>query len=243
MIIEQIIPESKQNEIRGIVYSLDTGDNSEKQDAIKRILRSCGINQFRTGTNRICGYIDAYPEFAIKVAIDKRGVEDNDADIDLSEDCDLQGYVTPIYEANGLIEIAHRVKPFLSYADFKKHEDEAAQTLNTLSEKYLLDDVGPSQWANWGYCEELGCVIIDFAYLVRLEALDFTCCKPLDNGSECQGQLEYNNTMTALVCPECGATRTFGDIKNRDTNAIANAAMMRSIDKFNNECYDDAEYI
>lgn len=230
-IINNVFTQEVQNNIEKITYSLTIGDNMVKQEKIKNILRPLGFTTFKTGTNRICAFNEDHPDFAFKFAIDKRGIEDNEADVVIFDDPFVRGYVTPIYETNGLIEIAQRVKPFTSRRDFEENVDQIKSILSYLSDEYLLDDVGEIQWANWGIDAYGNAVILDFAYLERLEGMDLTCINrdPV-TGRVCGADLGYNDTLTALQCPVCGARRTFADVKNTIDQSDR---MMREINKTN----------
>lgn len=239
-IISSIIPQGVQDRIHDITYSLTIGDNGIKQEKIKGILREIGMNTFKTGTNRICAFDERYPEYAFKFAIDKRGVEDNNADAEIFEDPFVRGYVTAIYETNGLVEIAQRVKPFTSKRDFDNNVEQIQATLDHLGDKYLLDDVGEIQWANWGIDEYNNVVILDFAYLAELDGLDLTCVnRNPHTGRVCGADLEYNDTLTALQCPECGARRTFADVKN---TVDESTVFMRNVAKTNSDSWNADDY-
>lgn len=213
-LIYSVFNEAAIEAIEEVVHST-INDNSVRQNKIKDIMRSLGFRMFRTGTNRITGYHPSNDTVVYKVAIDIMGVKDNNSDVPLSQDVHLAQDITSIYEClDGIVLVAERVKQFESKAEMEPYRDAILRTIMRVQEKYLPDDIGEEQFMNYGLSLLYNRpVILDFAYLVLLEDLDLTCDGRGDNN--CGTDLVYNSSISELVCPRCGKSFTFYEIKNR----------------------------
>lgn len=216
-IIEKVISDEI---IERIEYTISSSiaDNAMKQRIIEEEMTKAGFDEFKAGTNRICCFHPGYPDKIFKIAIDKRGIADNLADIELFKDKDLTEYVTVLYESIGSIEVSERVKGLRSTSEMDEKFKEVADILRKVGSKFLLDDVWIDQFMNWGYSSiKNHMVILDYAYLFRKDRLDLHCVKMID-GSRCNGDLKYTTSMTEMVCRKCGRVYTFGELKDRAIN-------------------------
>lgn len=216
-IIEKVIPDDT---IDKIIHAINSpiADNALRQRIIEEEMSKLGFDEFKAGTNRICCFHPDYPQYIFKIAIDKRGVADNLADIELFKDPKLTEYVTVLYESIGEIEVSERVNGLRSSNELKEKFKEISETLKIVGKNFLLDDVWIDQFMNWGYSSlKNHMVILDYAYLFRKDRLDLKCVK-VQNGERCNGDLKYTNTMTEMVCRKCGRIYTFGELKDRAIN-------------------------
>lgn len=149
-------------------------------------------------TNRLALFIDGY---AFKFAMDRQGYKDNLMEFALSRE--LQPYVSKTYETNGYILVAEPVKT-MTMDDFHLRKIDILKTLETLSQDYLLGDVGyvKKNFTNWGIRDDGRVVILDYAYIHRATENLFTCDVCGD------GLLTYDSTFSYLRCSNATVCQT-----------------------------------
>lgn len=191
-------------------------DNNQKSTKILNTLDKFNVDYsyLGTGTNRVAVLIDGY---VFKIAMDRLGVNDNWAELSLTQE--LQPVVTKVYECNnnGLILVAEYVE-LISKSSFEERADEIRDILSTIADRYLLGDIGTvlKNYTNWGCRDDGDLVILDFAYIYRIEGKEMICGALLnEDGLECDGFLEYDDNFYYLICSKCGKKYLFTDIRMR----------------------------
>lgn len=193
---------------------VDVADNNDKAEMIKLLLPWEEFDELGTGTNRITFLHNG---FAIKIALDRRGLVDNFAEYKRS--AELPMYLAKTYETNMLINVAEYVN-MMDQREFQQNEVTIKQILTNLSKRYIFNDVGFSlkNSCNWGFRNsteigEFDIVILDYGYLYPLRGQDndlFVCPK-------CGGRIKWNANFTELHCnnPQCGMKYSPLQIRNR----------------------------
>lgn len=209
-LIQEIFNERLLYELNEICDSFDITDNNDRADAVIDLLITEGFEELGCGTNRICVEHENYP-YAIKIALDGRGVKDNNAERALSKEDPLIGCITTTYENNGLILLAEKVEVMKS-EDYDYFKSDIMEMMKYLSEYYVLNDIGPTTFRNWGIKDEKP-IIIDYAYLTKIEMAEIKRCIKKDDYDElCNGKLKYNAEFTHMVCKKCGRVYDLGKI-------------------------------
>lgn len=164
-------------------------------------------------TNRIAMFIDGY---AVKFAMDSQGYRDNLIEYSICNE--LQPYVTKSYETNGYIVVAECVR-LMTESEFVAKKQDILNILMTLSEDYLLGDVGFLQKnrTNWGVRDNGELVILDYAYCHRATENLFTC--PICG----EGVLTYTSDFDKLICTNrsvCHAVFTYNQRKQEQGDQV-----------------------
>ena len=196
MKIKSVIKTVFSDEILKLIGSVcDTrriDSNITKMKVVTELLKSKGIVFEIIGgaTNRLVINTKGY---LIKIAIDNQGYVDNLIEYSLSPE--LQPYVTKTYETNGYVLVAKYVKT-ITLDEFHLRRADILKVLETLSQDYLLGDVGyiDKNFTNWGVEDDGRVVILDYAYMHRGTENLFTCEVCGD------GFLRYDSTYTYLKC-------------------------------------------
>lgn len=183
-------------------------DNNLKVSAMLELLNKYNVDyvELGPGTNRLAVLIDNY---VFKIALDKWGMRDNLNEFTVSQE--LQPYVVKTYETNELISVCEYVT-LISREEFEEQKDVIRGILSILAESYLLGDVGTvsKNFCNWGYRDNGELVILDFAYIYRVQGDELLCSKD-------QSILEYDENFHNLRCPTCGKKYTFMDVRRKIT--------------------------
>lgn len=166
-------------------------------------------------TNRFVVQID---NLCYKFALDAQGYQDNMVEYSLSTE--LYPYVAKSYETNGYILVAELVKT-MELSDWNSHHYDITKILGSLSEDYLLGDVGyiSKNYTNWGIRGENEPVILDYAYIHRATQDLFIC--PVCGS----GILRYDYSYSLLTCNNhinCGASFSYTEIKERQGDSVDN---------------------
>lgn len=184
-------------------------DNNLKAEILSDALKVEGFEELGTGTNRIAFRKNGY---VYKIALDRRGLVDNFSEYKRSSEA--PEYFAKTYETNYLIAVAEYIN-LIEKNQFNENKRQIAIILKDLSEAYIFGDIGLSlkNYANWGYRDNGGLAILDYAYMHPIigneEALKCPKCK--------HGRLRYDNMFINLVCdnPTCQTKYTYMDIKRR----------------------------
>ena len=212
-IIAKVFDEETLNFFEKVATSA-VADNAVKQGGITEKLESLGFSKFGAGTNRLCAFNDKYPDYAFKIAIDRRGIADNLSDAELYQDQELVPYITELYETNGIVEVSEKVIGIRTKAEIKERLPEVGEILKKLINTYLLDDIWVTSFMNWGYSTKRNkMVILDYAYMCRKDKLYLKCTRKDSDGTRCGGDLTYTRNMLEMVCPVCGRHYSFGELK------------------------------
>ena len=189
-----------------VCKSVKISDNNQKTDMMIEVLNKHGLDyvELGPGTNRFAILIDNY---VFKIALDKWGIQDNLNEFTMSDE--LQPYVIKVYETNELI-LACEYITVISKEEFIDQKGNLQSILSILAESYLLGDVGtvPRNYLNWGYRDNGDLVILDFAYIYRINGDELLC-------SACNQFVEYDNNFHDLKCPKCNKKYTFIDLRKK----------------------------
>lgn len=193
-------------ELYDVCNSTLVSDNNLKVDTMINILNKYNKNyvELGPGTNRLAILID---NTVFKIALDRWGIQDNLNEFTMSQE--LQPYVTKTYETNGIM-VACEYVTVISYEEFVEREADMHKILGILADSYLLGDVGTikKNFRNWGYRDNGDLVILDFAYIYRVQGDEMVCPK-------CSEVLQYDDKFYNLSCPLCGRKYTFIDIRRK----------------------------
>lgn len=193
-------------DLYSICRNTRTSDNNIKVNMVIELLKAYEIDfvELGPGTNRLAILID---EYVYKIALDKWGIQDNINEFSNSKE--LQPFVVKTYETNGIISVCEYVT-VISKEEFMESKDSIRQILSILADSYLLGDVGSinKNFANWGYRDSGELVILDFAYIYRVQGSELLC-------SNDQTILEYDENFHNLFCPKCRKKYTFIDVRRK----------------------------
>ena len=183
--------------------------NNEKNILIKDLLKKKGIpfSSLGPGTNRMAVNIDGY---AVKFALDSDGMIDNRREFKYTKK--LQPYVIKVYECtqNGLIAVTEFVELF-TIDDFHMEKETLRKILQEVSGSYLIGDVGinSKNYVNWGRRNDGQIVMLDFAYIYSVSFKSFRC------SCDDMALLKYDDNFVKLICPVCGKSYDFADVRRR----------------------------
>lgn len=202
-----IMREEVLNDIRGIINDYTLTDNNQRADYISKLMKYYDYYEVGCGTNRIVFSHPDYEEYVFKIALDDRGIKDNNLEFELGKIIPEQ-YITKCYYNNSLISVSEKID-VMDKETMKKFKPEVMEILRSLSREFILNDVGHKQFLNWGVRDGKP-VILDYAYLRRITPdMEFICGY---NG--CEGKLAYTKNFSKFVCVECGCKRSFSEIED-----------------------------
>jgi len=193
-------------DLYNVCKSVKISDNNQKTNIMIEVLNKHKLDyvELGPGTNRFAILIDNY---VFKIALDKWGIQDNLNEFTMSDE--LQPYVIKVYETNELI-LACEYITVISKEEFIEQKGNLQSILSILAESYLLGDVGtvPRNYLNWGYRDNGDLVILDFAYIYRINGDELLC-------SVCNQFVDYDNNFHDLKCPKCNKKYTFIDLRKK----------------------------
>lgn len=193
--------------------SFTVTDNNERADRMMDILADEGFEEEGCGTNRLCVSHHDDDSLVFKIALDNRGVIDNNVEMYLNEE--LGDDVPKAYFNTGLICAEEKIHIFGSDL-FLAHYDECIDIINRLSCEYILNDVGPKSFYNWGINEETNKVqIADYAYLSRISDAVLTECE------KCGGRLSYTKDFSHFQCDDCDAVYELREVAGDPIDPLA----------------------
>lgn len=191
--------------------------DQEKQNELFNIIRKYKINAtpLGAGTNRYAFKLNGY---AVKFAYNTDGKIDNFKEFKMSPI--LQPNVIQCYEVSedGILLITEYIRPFSSFIEMTRYEDEIKKILNGLSQRYMFGDVGivSKNFANWG--TRIGYnqpVCLDFAYVYEVSSNLFACRKCKANA-----MMIPTDNYAQLKCPSCGSVSNFEEIRQKLGNDL-----------------------
>lgn len=185
-------------------------DNQSKANILEDELSYLGFRIISSGTNITVMENPVYPGVVFKFALDECGIADNFND-------EILQYRIPHFakvfarETLGLISVQQRYVWMDSnrMTDFR---DEIYELLEELKEKYIVADMSPKRFLNYGVDRNGEFVIIDGSDLYPLNYIpDPIRCKNLvgwdpdkEESIKCGGKLEYTDDFMWLKCKKCG---------------------------------------
>lgn len=182
--------EKSLKSISDVCGSFDITNNNERADEIAEIVRPFGFVNIGTGTNRTV--IAADDDYAIKIALDRRGIKDNYCEEYFNSVPELDRK-TIVYQNSGLIEFHNRVRTMDKY-DFEDYRDVIMEHLRRWSKIFLLNDLGETTFKNWGLDENDEPVLLDYANLTLVKHAAITHCK------KCGAPIVYDKQLLNFIC-------------------------------------------
>lgn len=191
--------------------SQDITDNNERADYIVRYLSQFGFSEVGCGTNRVVVKKDCDDTTVYKIALDKRGYKDNILENVLSRK--LQPYATVCFDNIGVISAQERVN-VMTKTDMYDNINTVRSILMNIGMVYVVHDVGPNAFMNWGFRDNGEIVILDYAYITPItKDMVFKCkAKQFGKPKRCGGQLIYTENYDKFMCMKCGAKFAISDI-------------------------------
>lgn len=200
--------------------------NHRRADVLSKYLKQFGFKELGCGTNRIVFTHVDIPDRAFKIALDSRGIMDNNMEEKLFND--LKDFVPQFYDNNGLILIAERVTPLKHSSDYYEYADDIQHVIDSIAPRYILNDIGPKSFLNWGVDNVGRFVILDYAYLTPMNGCRTLTCR------KCGSGLTYNTDLTMIKCTnkKCKAVYSIGDIAGSHVDTLTEMG-------FTDETFDD----
>ena len=193
--------------IHRVITSAKLSGNGEKRIfAIRDIMARRGFTQLAGGTNRSVFTHPNYPHIAVKVAIDNVGIHDNPAEY--NNQFILKPYCTKCFEvsADGAVGVFEKVGRIRNSVEFYQMWDDIYSLCEyfVTEKELLLEDFGIKFFMNWGIRYGFGPVLLDFPYVYDIDWNKLHCDRPNDDGTICNGNIDYDDRFDFLVCEKCG---------------------------------------
>lgn len=205
--------------IEEIINDVEDMDNNSRADRIAFLVSDAGLVELGCGTNRIVFEHPDYPNYVYKIGLDKRGVKDNNLEEELSKDIPEE-YRADCYANVGIISVQEKLK-VMNSDDMRENKDEVIEKLITLSSNFVLNDVGPKQFLNWGFKNGKP-ALLDYAYLRKITpGMEFICTY-----NDCGGQLAYTKNFANFKCIECGHKFSISEIQDEIYNLIESRGLV-----------------
>ena len=182
------------------------GNKRKKLDEIAKIMKPKGFSRLAGGTNRVVYYHPDIPDMIWKIATDDTGLNDNPSE--MYNQNFIKPYCCKVFSCHpsGVIASFERVERFVNYYEFECNRDCIFEIITKiLIGKYVLEDFGIDYFMNWGVRVGFGPVILDFPYIYELDGNKLKCGLRLEDGTICNGEIDYTPGFNKLVCTKCGA--------------------------------------
>lgn len=205
----EIFTPDLMSDLRTIMRSCS--DNQLKSDYVTRELHAYGFEDVGLGTNIVTMANPLYPGVVFKIALDDYGIADN------FNDCVLQD-VVPKYnrvltrDPSAMISVQER-QVLMTPAQRELFMPKILDLLSELKRYFLIADLSPDMYLNYGITREGDFRIIDGSDLYPLHQLkdEPRCTRLIGEGKKhagkfkyCEGKLKYTSDYKWLVCQKCG---------------------------------------
>lgn len=196
-------------ELHSIATSVKlAGKPQERYAAIDRVCKRRGLVKFGSGTNRVVYRHPEFPDILFKIASDAVGLGDNPAEF--RNQWILKPFVAKTFEISpcGTVALVERVIPITSREEFISIADDVFELITEwLVGEYVLADIGSEYFMNHGIRMGFGVVLLDYSYCYKLDGNKLYCRKKDPNSptGTCDGEIDYNDAFSKLVCTKCGA--------------------------------------
>ena len=178
-----------------------------KYEEIDKIMRNRGFRLLGRGTNRVCYRYLENSSICMKIAIDHIGVSDNPREFFVQEY--LKPHVAKVFHVDqtGTIAVCERVHGISTRQEFLQYSDKIYDLIRKkITSRYVVNDIGTQFFMNWGIRYSTGePVLLDYPYIFELDINKAKCMRPLDDGSLCCGDIDYDDGYNKLRCLKCGA--------------------------------------
>ena len=220
------LPTRLKQEIAGYVLQWGMTPTSRRLailDTFKKF--NVPVNELGTGTNRL---IVRYNGFALKIALDNEGIDDNRQEWVMSDKLGPDIRVPASHEISGGFKnlpdgskkilgghllVATYAPALTSWGEMQYNQRPIKKILKDWSKDFMLGDVGftKKNYANWGILNgKLVC--IDYAYVFPAEMKLFECICGNPN-------LEIiTDTYSSYKCPKCGQIFSDSELRSRISN-------------------------
>ena len=187
-----------------------SSDNYKKADFMLKELKPYGFYEIGEGTNILVVGNSRYPGVVFKIALDHNGIADNFND-------ELLQRVVPHYtrvfarHSTGIVSV-QEYSVTMTQERMTQFYSQVIRLLEKLSKTYLIADLSPSRFLNFGINRQGDFVIQDGSDLYPLSQLvhKFRCKNPCGWNAKkremllCGGKLEYSADFLVLRCKKCG---------------------------------------
>ena len=215
-----------QHDIDYLVYLANSPKFSSKinykYDEIDKLMKSRGFRLLGRGTNRVVYRNLEYYDICLKIAIDHIGSSDNPKEFINQEY--LKPYVSKIFSVDptGTVAVSERVHPISTREEFEKYSYAIYDLITKyFIGKYVVNDIGTKYFMNWGirYSTSLP-VLLDYPYFYLFDPRKAVCHTIFEDGSICNGDIDYDNGYNTLFCTKCGRQYKAAELaKEQLTNA------------------------
>lgn len=223
--------------INKLIYvSKQSISKKDKVSTMNAILAPVGLFPIGIGTNR-AAYQSIYDgKYVFKVALDDIGRKDSPREY-INQQF-LKPFVTKIFEVSqdGSIALVESVFPIQNKADFRLFAPMLYKgfLMPFICGRYAMDDIGVDNFMNYGVRPKFGPVLLDFPYVYGYDYEKMICSNIMEDGSKCNGHIEYEVGFMYFVCPKCGqvfrASEIGKPIYNKDD--VVNIVNMESDSNF-----------
>lgn len=199
------------------------GNKRKKLDEIAKIMKHKGFSRLAGGTNRVVYYHPDIPDMVWKIATDDTGLNDNPSE--MYNQNFIKPYCCKVFSCHpsGVIASFERVERFVNYYEFECNRDCIFEIITKiLIGKYVLEDFGIDYFMNWGIRPEFGPVILDYPYIYELDGNKLKCGLRLENGTICNGEIDYTPGFNKLICTKCGAEHRARELGNKLKDSTMN---------------------
>lgn len=205
------------DEVAYIKHLILRNKNDLKIKALNSIMKAKGFSRLSGGTNRIVYRYYEDPSFVLKVALDRVGLNDNNAEFKNQQY--LKPYVCKIFNSTpcGTMATIERVLPITSKEEFQEVSDAVFEIItDRLIGKYVAEDIGKAYFLNWGIRSGFGPVLLDYPYVYPLDGAKLFCSNIDEFGKRCGGLIDYDNGFNKLICTRCGRRYFASDLQDEN---------------------------
>lgn len=225
--LEIFLPEM----IDDLFTALNYGSNNyKKADYIISELKPYGFFEVGEGTNILVLGHPSYPGVVYKIALDSNGIADNFND-------ELLQRTVPHYtrvfarHSTGIVSV-QEYSVTMTKERMKDFAPQIMELLKELSKTYLVADLSPSRFLNFGVTRQGDFVIQDGSDLFPIAQLDhkIRCQNPVGWNNKkkemilCGGKLEYSADFLVMRCKECGREINPLELRPKTKEVEANMA-------------------
>ena len=210
----QLITQEDIDYIHRIITSARYSGNSRLRiSKIDEIMKFRNFTKFAGGTNRLVYIHPMAPNMVFKVAVDAVGIRDNPSEY--YNQRLLKPFCTKVFQCSpcGTIASFQKVEKITSEEEFLSVLDDYILLMEVLVDgKHVFDDIGAKYFMNYGIWKGKGLVILDFPYMYEIDGPKLTCKNILDDGTICNGEIDYTKTFDEIRCTKCGRIYRAGDL-------------------------------
>ena len=177
-----------------------------KYAEIDKVLTNRGFEKIGSGTNRVAYKHLEFPSICLKIAASRTACTDNPREMINQEY--LKPFVAKIFEVDptGTVALCERVDPIRNREEFMMIVDDVFDLITQwFTGKYVVDDIGTNFFMNWGTRLSNGFPVLhDYPYFYPLDPHKLICRKTFDDGTICNGEIDYDPGYNYLICTKCG---------------------------------------